>query len=122
MNWKIMSIGRSILKNMYIATRIKHFSSFEKLLYKDKSITFHQRNCRILATDMHEILNSLSPDNIQNIFETKSNYSNTGNAPVFSSRNIKIAKYGLQIICYMASNIWDLLPKEMKQVTTLNKL
>ena len=36
-----MSIGRSILKNMYIATRIKDFSSFEKLLYKDKSITFH---------------------------------------------------------------------------------
>ena len=66
---------------MYIATRIKDFSSFEKLLYKDKSVTFHQRNRRILATDMYEILNSLFPDNIQNVFETKSNYCNTGNAP-----------------------------------------
>ena len=58
---------------------------------------------------------------MQDIFETKSNYYNPRNAPAFSSRNIKTVRYGLQTISYMAPKIWDLIPKEMKQVTTLNE-
>ena len=56
---------------------------------------------------------------MQDIFETKSNYYNTRNAAVFSSRNIKTVRYGLWAICYMAPKIWDLVPKEMKQVRKL---
>ena len=54
-----------------------HFSSFEELLSKEKSVT-----------EMYEILNGLSPDIMKDIFETKSNYYNTRNALAFSSRNI----------------------------------
>ena len=76
---------------------------------------------------MYKILNGLSPDIMQDIFETKSNYYNTRNAPAFSSRNIKTVRYGLQItdyrlwitISYMAPKIWDLQSKEMKQVLRL---
>ena len=41
--------------------------------------------------------------------------------PAFSSRNIKTVTYGLQTISYMAPRIWDLVPKEMRQVTILNE-
>ena len=70
---------------------------------------------------LHKILNGLSPDIMQDIFETKSNYYNTRNAPAFSSRNIKTVTYGLQTISYRAPKIWDLLPKEMRQVAILNE-
>ena len=30
-------------------------------------------------------------------------------------------RYGLQTISYMVPKIWDLVPKEMEQVTTLNE-
>ena len=48
-----------------------------------------RRIVQILATEMYKILNKLSPDIMQDIFETKSNCYNTRNAPAFSSRNIK---------------------------------
>ena len=92
--------------------------SFEELLSKNKSVTVHQRNLQIRPTEMYKILNGLSPDIMQDIFEAKSNYYNTRNAPV---RNVKTVRYGLQTISYIAPKIWDLLLKEMKQVTTLNE-
>ena len=70
---------------------------------------------------MYKILNGLSPDIMQDIFETKSNYYNTCNAPTFSSKNIKTLRYGLQAISYIAPKIWNNVPKEMKQITTLNE-
>ena len=82
-----------------------HFSSFEELLSKDKSVTVHQRNLQMLATEMYKILNGLSPDIMQEIFGTKSNYYNNRNRPAFSSRNIKTVRYGLETISYMAPEI-----------------
>ena len=116
-NHKINKLHERALRIVYN----DHFSSFEELLSKDKSVTVHQRNLQILAPEMYKILNGLFPDIMQDIFETKSNYYNTRNAPAFSSRNIKTVRYGLQTISYMAPKIWDLVPKEMKQVTTLNE-
>ena len=56
-----------------------HFSSFEELFSKDKSVTVHQRNIWTLATETYKILNVLSPNIMQDIFETKSKYRNTRN-------------------------------------------
>ena len=70
---------------------------------------------------MDKMLNGLYPDIMPDSFETKDNYDNTCNAPAFSSRNVKTVRYGLQTISYMAPKIWNLVPKEMKQVTTLNE-
>ena len=39
---------------------------------------------------MYKTLDGLSPDIMRDIFETKSNYYNTSNAPTFSSRNTKM--------------------------------
>ena len=38
--------------------------------------------------------------------------------PYHFPQEIKTVRYGLQTISYMAPKIWDLVPKEMKQVTT----
>ena len=65
--------------------------------------------------------NRLSPDVTQDIFDIKSNYYYTRNALVFSSRNIKAVRSGLQTIFYIALKILDLVPEEMKQVTTLSQ-
>lgn len=134
MNFFISQFTYSPLFWMFHSRRVNHkinkplrivykdqFLSFEILLFKDKSVTVYQRNTQVLAAGMHKILNVLFPDIIQDIFKRKSNYYNTSNAPVFSSRNIKTVRYGLQTISYMGLKRWVLIPKEMSQVTTLNK-
>ena len=93
----------------------------QELLSTDKSVRVHQRNLQILATQIYKILTRLSPDIMHDIFKTRRNYYNTRNAPAFFSINIKTVRYGLQIISYMAPKTWDLVPKEMKQVPTLNE-
>ena len=80
-----------------------HFSSFEVLLSKDKSVTVHERNLQILDTEIYKILNSLSLEIIKDIFKpkTKTNYYNTLNALIFSKRNVKAVRYVLQTMSYM---------------------
>ena len=74
-----------------------------------------------LATEMYKILHNVSPEIMEDIFKIKTNHYNTLNALIFSKRNVKTARYGLQTISYMGPTIWDLVPKKMKQVTTLNE-
>ena len=93
-NHKINKLHERALRIVYN----DHFWSFEELLSKDKYVTVHHRNLQTLAAEMYKILNGLSPDIMQDIFETKSNYCNTRNALAFSSRNIEIVIYGLQTI------------------------
>ena len=62
------------------------------------------------------MLNGLTPDIMQDIFETKSKYYNTRNAPTFSLQNIKTIRYGFQTISYMPPKTWNLVPKEIKQI------
>ena len=59
---------------------------------------------------------------MKDIFKTKTNYRNTNNAFIFSLRNAKTVRHGLQILSYMSPEIWwDLVRKKMEQVTTLNE-
>ena len=106
-NHKINKLHERALKVVYN----DHFSSIEELFSKDKSVIVHQRNLQMLATEMYEILNGLSPDITEDTFETKNNYYNTRNEPAFSSRNIKTVRYRLQTISYMAPTVWGLVLK-----------
>ena len=97
------------------AASFKSFSSLERFsaLKIDLQPVVH-----MLATEIYKALNGLSPDIMQDIFETKSNYCDTRNVP---ARNTETVRYGLQTISYMAPKIWDFAPKEKKRVTALNE-
>ena len=80
-------INHKIIKLLERALRIvykDHFSSFEELLSKYKSVTVHQRNLQILATEMYKIL-----DGYASTFKTKSNFYTTPNAQGFSQDILK---------------------------------
>ena len=65
---------------------------------EDKYVTVHEKNLRNLATEMNKVLNNLSPEIVKDIFKTKTNHCSTLNALIFSKRNVKTVRYGLQTI------------------------
>ena len=46
-----------------------YVSSFEELLIKDGSVTIHQRNLKVLATEMYKISRGTSPRFMQDLVE-----------------------------------------------------
>ena len=92
------------------------FSSFEELISKDESVTVHEINLQILATEMYKIIK----DYPQILCKT---FLKLEVATVI----LVICQHFLQEILqqldvdYRPSRTWDLVPKEMKQVTTLNE-
>ena len=69
---------------------------------------------------MYKVLNGLFPDIMQDISKTKSNYFNTRNWQVLSSR---ITKKDMDYRPYLTwlQKFGTLYPKKTKQVTTLNE-
>ena len=47
-----------------------YVSTFAQLLEKDSSVSIHIRNLKVLATEIFNARNNLSPPAVQNIFRT----------------------------------------------------
>ena len=69
---------------------------------------------------MYKVLNGLFPDIMQDISKTKSNYFNTRNWQVVSSRITKKDMDCRPSLTWL-QKFGTLYPKEKKQVTTLNE-
>ena len=65
MNAKINHIHERALRIVYN----DYSSTFEDLLVKDKSVTIHHRNIRLVAIEMFKFLNGLLPSFMQDIFK-----------------------------------------------------
>ena len=97
-------------------------SSFLLLLQNDKSVTIHQRNLQVLATEIFKTKNDLSLEIMNNIFEFKEpSYSLRSKGNYFVRRNVKTTDYGVQSIKYLAPKIWDLVPDQIEDSGSLTK-
>ena len=68
MNNRINSLHEDALKVVYR----DYNATFSELLSKDKSVTIHQRNLQLLATEIFKIKNELNPKIMEEIFKFKS--------------------------------------------------
>ena len=72
-------------------------STFLQLLQKDSSVTIHQRNLQVLATEILKTKNGLSPEIMKDIFELKEpSYSLHSKGNYFVRGNVKTTHYGIQ--------------------------
>ncbi len=112
---KINSIHKRALRMVYL----DYTSSFEELLKKDNSVTIHQRNIQLLATEMFKIAKELEPEILRELFVF--NY-NTRSDRTFHRPNVNTVHYGKNSIRYLGPIIWDdMVPNRLKSIENLDK-
>ena len=114
MNHRINKIHERLLRIVFN----DNTSTFRKLLDKDNSVTIHERNIQNLAIELYKVLNGFSPKIMSTIFPIKENIKYCSKNR-FVTRNIRTVKYGTETIAHLGPKIWDLVPYDIKETTTL---
>ena len=97
-------------------------SSFLELLQRDKSVTVHQKNLHALAIEMFKVKNKLAPEIMNDVFEMKEEkpYNTRFNCD-FKNRTVKTVKYGTESLSFLGPRIWNLIPPEIRNLTSLEQ-
>ena len=95
-------------------------ASFSELLSKDKSVTIHQRNSQLLATEIFKTKNGLNPKIMEHIFTFKDVDYNLRNNTSLKVGNLKPVYYGTLSLTNLDVKIWNLLPNEYKELKSLS--
>ena len=93
-------------------------SSFEKL-EQDKSVTIHTRNLQILATETFKVYRNISPPIFSEIFHQRGNNCNLRINSDFAMPNVRSVSHGTESISYLGPKIWDIVPLELKELTSV---
>ena len=98
-------------------------STFEELLFKDNSLSIHQRNIHAMAIEMYKSKNGMGPEILNDIFIKKDNNCHR----VLRSQNdfflpqVNTVHYGHDSLRFFGCRIWNIIPKEIKSCENLIK-
>ena len=95
-------------------------STFKQLLKQNKSVSIHQRNLQILATEIFKTKNGLNPVIMKDVFNFKNLAYNFRNAETLNRTNVSSVKYGTETITSLGAKIWKILPDGYKELTSLS--
>ena len=115
LNSKINRIHERCLRLVYK----DHHSTFEQLLTRDGSFTFHHRNLHYLATELFKTTLGLTPKFFDELFKQKETRIINRNHSLFKSRKVKTTLHGKESLSYLGPKIWDLIPSTIKENNNL---
>ena len=95
-------------------------ATFSELLSKYKSVTIHQRNFKLLATEIFKTNNELNPKIMEEIFTFKNVDYDLRNNTFLRIVNLKTVYYGTESLTNLGAKIWNLLPNEYKELKSLS--
>ena len=118
MNHRINYIHERALRLVYC----DYESTFEQLLLKDKSLTFHHRNIHQVAIEMYKAKHDLSPPFMKEIFKIEETGMNTRMGVKFSRPNVSSVKKGECSLSSFGPIVWNnMLPNKIKSCTSLSE-
>ena len=96
-------------------------SKVKDLLKKAASVTIHQRNLQLLATEIYKTKHNLNPKFMGEIFVEKNIQINLRGKNHLSVSIPRTRAYGMKTIRYMGHKLWQSLPLDIKESHTLTE-
>ena len=96
-------------------------SCFENLLRKDRSVSIHHRNIRSFAIEIYKIKNNMSTPIMLELFEKRNLNYNLRSHTDFSLHSVNTFAYGLKSLKYFAGKVWDIVPFEIRNATSIEE-
>ena len=116
MNKKINHIHERALRLVYQ----DYVTSFEGLLKKDNSLTFHHRNIHQVAIEMYKVRHDLSPPFMKELFIHNGNRMGTRSGDNFARPNVNSVKKGDRSLRSYGPIVWNtMLPEVLKNCKSL---
>ena len=94
-------------------------SEFDSLLRQCNEQSIQQICLNFLMTEVYKYLNGLSPEIMDDVFKIRQSNYDLRNFSVFQSQNPRSNRYGLDAIAYRASQLWQMLPSDIKNAPTI---
>ena len=116
LNNRISKIYEKALRLVY---KNETFSSFDDLLKKDKSVSIHQKNLQILATEIYKTKNDLGPKIMKDTFHFIQKLYNLRNDPELQRGRNRTACFGTESISSLAQKIWELVLSDIRSQNLL---
>ena len=94
--------------------------SFTEFLEIDNSVSVHHRNIQVLATELYKFVNCLSPKLASDCLKLNNmTVYNTRNRCSFYSRPVRTVVHGTESLSQLGPKIWELVPSDMKNFSSL---
>ena len=116
LNNRINKIHERALRIVY---KNETFLSFDDLLKRDRSVSIHQKNLQILATEIYKTKNNLGPKIMKDTFHFIQKPYNLRNDPELQRRRNRTLYFGTESISSLAPKIWELIPSDIRSANSL---
>ena len=116
LNNRVNKIHERALKLVY---KNETFLSFDDLLKRDRSVSIHQKNLQILATEIYKTKNDLEPKVMKDTFHFIQKPYNLRNDPELQRRRNRTVYFGTESISSLAPKIWGLIPSDIRSANSL---
>ena len=118
MEHRINSIHKRALKLVY---QDSPDLTFQELLAKDKSVSVHQKNLQLLATEIFKSKTGVSPELMNDIFHFVKRPYNLRSVYTLERKRDHTVYHGSESLSSLAPKLWDLLPNSIKSSASLKE-
>ena len=96
-------------------------TEYKELLSISNEFTIHDQNIQKLMIEVYKYINDLSPPIMNEIFQQRESIYNLRNSRVFQPTRKYTLRYGTETIQYKASQLWELVPNDIKHCQSLSE-
>ena len=95
-------------------------STFQELLDKDKSVSIHHRNIRVLATEIYKVSHWYSLAILNEVFVPSHCKYHFRKNNSLERRRISTVRHGTESLSFLGPKLWDIVPDYIKSPETMS--